>query len=144
MGSRGTTEYSAKEAAVDPAVAGIAATEFAEAVAMQEAAEHYRHRCLDVGLDQLLQWWLEMEAAEWAQEEARHTNAECSEGVRLGDEGRVWQQWKAVTGVWKAAATKAAACSEYSRVNRACGGRSGGNGSSSRKNGSSNNNTGSR
>ena len=64
-------QYSAEEAAVDPAVAGIAAAEIAEAVAMQEAAEHYRHRCLDVGLDRL-RWWLEEESAEWAVEEGRH------------------------------------------------------------------------
>ena len=37
--------------------------EIAEAVAMQEAAEHYSHRCLDVGLEQL-QWWLEEETIE--------------------------------------------------------------------------------
>ena len=33
----------------------------------------------------------------------------CSRGAKLGAGGRVWQQWKAVTGVWEAAATKAAA-----------------------------------
>ena len=49
--------YSAEEATVDPVVAGIAATGIAEAVAMQETAERYRHHCLGVGLDQL-QWWL--------------------------------------------------------------------------------------
>ena len=42
---------------------------------MQEAAEYYKHRCLDVGLDQL-QWWLEEEAAEWAEDEARHMKAD--------------------------------------------------------------------
>jgi hypothetical protein len=95
-------QYSAEEAAVDPAVAGIAATEIAEAMAMQEAAEHYRHHCLDVGLDQL-QWWLEEESAEWVVEEERHLRADyiwqISREARLGAEGRVWQQWKAVTGV---------------------------------------------
>ena len=100
------------EAAVDPAVAGIAAAEIAEAVAMQEAAGHYRHRCLDVGLDQL-QWWLEEESAEWAVEEERHLRADyiwqISREARSGAECRVWQQWKAGTGVWKAAATKAKA-----------------------------------
>ena len=44
---------STEKAAVDPAVAGIAATATAEAVAMEEAAEHYRQRSMDVALDQL-------------------------------------------------------------------------------------------
>ena len=70
-GSREVAAASAEEAAVDLATAGLAAVETPEAVAMQEATEYYRHRCLDVGLDQL-QWWLEGEAAEWAEEEARH------------------------------------------------------------------------
>ena len=94
---------------MDPAVAGIAAAEIAEAVAMEEAASYYRHRCLDLGLDQL-QWWLEEESAEWAIEEERHLRADyiwqISREARLGAEGRVWQLWKAVTGVWKAAAAK--------------------------------------
>ena len=63
-------------------------------------------------MDQL-QWWLEEESAEWVVEEERHLRADyiwqISREARLGDEGRVWQQWKAVTGVWKAAAAKAAA-----------------------------------
>ena len=75
---------------------------------MQGAAEHYRHHCLDVGLDQL-QWWLEEEAVE----EEGHLRADyvwqIIREARLGAEGRVWQQWKAVTRVWKAAAAKAAA-----------------------------------
>ena len=104
----------AENAALDPAVAGIAAAETAEAVAMEEAADHYRHRCLDVGLDQL-QWWLEEEAAEWAEECSREMRADhiwqCSREARFGAQGRVWQQWSAITTIWKpeAAAARAAA-----------------------------------
>ena len=66
---------SAEEAAVDPAEAGIAAADTAEAVAMEKAAERYRQRSVDVALGQL-QWWTEEEAAEWAEEEARHMRAD--------------------------------------------------------------------
>ena len=70
---------------------------------MEEAAVYYRHRCLDLGLDKL-QWWLEEEAAEWAEEETRHMRAdyiwECSREARFGAERRVWQQWKAVAAIW--------------------------------------------
>ena len=38
---------------MDSAEAGIAATDTTEAVAMEEAAEHYRQRSVDVALDQL-------------------------------------------------------------------------------------------
>ena len=103
---------SAEKAAVDPVVAGIAAAGMAEAMAMEEAANYYRHRCLGVGLDQL-QWWLEEESAEWAVEEERHLRVDyiwqISREARLEAEGRVWQQWKAVTGIWKAAKAQAAA-----------------------------------
>ena len=46
---------------------------------MEEAAAYYRHRCLDLGLDKL-QWWLEEEAAEWAEEETRHMRAQTTSG----------------------------------------------------------------
>ena len=108
----GSKGVAAASAAVGLATAGLAAVEAAEAVAMQEATEYYRHRCLDVGLGQL-QWWLEGEAAEWAEGGARHMQAgpiwQCSRQARLGAEGRVWQQWSTVTAVWKAAAARAAA-----------------------------------
>jgi len=56
-GSKEVTAASAEEAAVDPATAGLAAMEKAEAVAMEKAAKHYKlkERSLDVALDQL-QW----------------------------------------------------------------------------------------
>ena len=103
---------------VAAATATVIVTVAEAAVAMEEAAAYYRHRCLDLGLDKL-QWWLEEEAAEWAEEETRHMRAdyiwECSREARFGAERRVWQQWKAVTAIWgereekKAAALEAAA-----------------------------------
>ena len=91
---------------------------------MEEAAAYYRHRCLDLGLDKL-QWWLEGEAAEWAEEETRHMRAdyiwECSREARFGAERRVWQQWKAVTAIWGERGEEAAAAAKAAAVETAGG-----------------------